>query len=211
MILDTEPSTELEAKLQEALRTSNAIVEAQKKIMGGMQAQTVLQSIYLEGVRGQLQAQEVKKAKKRKTGKINMDGRAKVLTQDDIIKGVREWQDGQDKAVEDAATKKQAKERYTAAMDIWKVREMDRKQRNVTLKSRWDKDVKAWNVERDNAKFDRRKPRWTKPKMPAMEKATRKPALANFTPENPSSDDDDDDEEEEDVQMSVDGDGDNDQ
>jgi hypothetical protein len=80
MILDTEPSTELEAKLQEALRTSNAIVEAQKKIMGGMQAQTVLQSIYLEGVRGQLQAQEVKKAKKRKTGKINMDGRAKVLT-----------------------------------------------------------------------------------------------------------------------------------
>jgi len=51
-----------------------AIIEAQKKIMGGMQAQTVLQSIYLEGVQGQLQAQEVKKAKKRKTGKINMDG-----------------------------------------------------------------------------------------------------------------------------------------
>ena len=74
MILDAEPSTELEAKLQEALCTSNAIIEAQKKIMGGMQAQTVLQSIYLEGVQGQLQAQEVKKAKKRKTGKINMDG-----------------------------------------------------------------------------------------------------------------------------------------
>ena len=54
---------------------------------------------------------------------------------------------GQDKAVEDAATKKQAKEKYTAAMDIWKVREMDRKQRNVMLKSRWDKEVKAWNVE----------------------------------------------------------------
>jgi hypothetical protein len=28
--------------------------------------------------------------------------------QDDIIKGIREWQDGQDKAVEDAATKKQS-------------------------------------------------------------------------------------------------------
>jgi hypothetical protein len=51
---DTEPSTVLEAKLQEALCTSNAIVEAQKKIMGGMQAQTILQSIYLEGVWGQL-------------------------------------------------------------------------------------------------------------------------------------------------------------
>ena len=67
--------------------------------------------------------------------------------------------------------------------------------------------MKAWNVEHDNAKFDRRKPRWTKPKMPAMEKATRKPALANFTTENPSSDNDD----KEDVQMSVDGDGDNNQ
>jgi hypothetical protein len=211
-ILDAEPITELEAKLQEALRTSNMIIEAQKKIMGGMQAQTVLQSMYLEGVRGQLQGQEVKEAKKkRKTGKINMDGQAKVLTQDDIIEGVQEWQDGQDKAVADAATKKQAKEKYTAAMDIWKVREIDRKQRNGTLKSRWDKDVKAWNVERDDAKIGHRKPRWTKPKMPAMGKATRRPTLAYYTTENPSSDEEEEEEEEEDVQMSIDGDGDNDQ
>jgi hypothetical protein len=39
--------------------------------------------------------------------------------------------------------------------------------------------------------------------MSQMEKATPKPALANFTTENPSSDEE---EEEEDVQMSVDGD-----
>jgi hypothetical protein len=38
-----------------------------------------------------------------------------------------------------------------------------------------------------NAKFDHHKPRWTKPKMPQMEKATYKPALANFTTENPSN------------------------
>lgn len=73
MILDVEPRSELEAKLQGALQVSNAIVEAQKMVIGGMQAQTVLQSMYLEGVWGQLQAQEVKKSKKRKTGKINMD------------------------------------------------------------------------------------------------------------------------------------------
>ena len=41
--------------------------------------------------------------------------------------------------------------------------------------------------------------------MPAMEKATLKPALANFSTENPSSDNNN-----KDVQMSVD-DGDNDQ
>jgi hypothetical protein len=44
--------------------------------------------------------------------------------QDEINQGVQEWQDGQDKAVEDAAVKK-AKERYNAAIDIWKVQEMD--------------------------------------------------------------------------------------
>jgi hypothetical protein len=147
MILDTAPSTDLEAKLQEALRASNAMVEAQKKVMQGMQAQTILHSMYLEGVRGQLQAQEEKKLKKRKTGKINMDGRAKILTQDDIVTGVQEWQDGQDKAVEEAAVKKKAREKYTAAMEIWKVRGMDRKERNAVLKGGWDKDVKKWTVE----------------------------------------------------------------
>jgi hypothetical protein len=46
--------------------------------------------------------------------------------------------------------------------------------------------------------------------MRAMEKATRKPTLANFTTENPSSDKEKE-EEEEDAQMSIDGDSDNNQ
>jgi hypothetical protein len=47
-----------------------------------------------------------------------MDGQAKILTQDNIIKGVREWQDGQDKAVEKATSKKKVKEQYGLAMDV---------------------------------------------------------------------------------------------
>jgi hypothetical protein len=78
------PKTECEARLQEALHSSNAVVIA------GMQAQMVLHSIYLKSVWGQLQAQELKKFKKRKTRKINMDGQAKILTQDDIIEEVKE-------------------------------------------------------------------------------------------------------------------------
>jgi hypothetical protein len=204
MLLDIEPSTEHEAKLQEALRTSNNIVTLQKRVMAGMQAQTVLQSMYLEGVQGQLQAQEDKKMKKRKTGKIKMDGRAKILTQDDIIEGVREWQDGQDKAVEDAASKKKAKEQYNHAMDIWKVREMDRKECNAELKGKWEEKVREWGVERDRAKSDRRKPGWTKPKMPPMEKALHKPLLADFVMQGLESDEDGEDDEDEDG----DGDGD---
>jgi hypothetical protein len=67
-----------------------------------------------------------------------------------------------------------------AKSDVLKVREMDRKERNDALKAEWVKDVKRWEVERDSAKFDRRKARWTKPKMPAMEKGDPKPKVADF-------------------------------
>jgi len=201
LVLDTVPTTDLERNLQEVLRASNMIVDAQKRVMQGMQAQTILHSMYLESVRGQLQAQEEKKSKKRKTSKINMDGRVKILTQLDIIAGVKEWQDGQDKVAEDAAVKKKAKEKYNEAMDIWKVREMDQKGWNADLKSGWDEDVKKWTIEWDNAKYDCRKPRWTKPKMPTMEKALRKPMVADFNPENESSEEDEQDQD----QMLIDG------
>ncbi|KAH9173140.1 hypothetical protein EDB89DRAFT_1850569 [Lactarius sanguifluus] len=195
MLLDVEPSNEFEAQLQAALHTSNRVVAMQKQVMVGMQAQTVLQSMYLEGVRGQLQAQEEKKIKKRKTGKINMDGRAKILTQDDIIEGVKEWQDGQDKAVEEAASKKKAREhwQYNLAMDVWKVREMDQKERNAKLKGGWEDDVRKWGIERDSAKQEHRKPKWTKPKMPPLEKAIHKPLVADFVTQGFESDKDDED------------------
>jgi hypothetical protein len=211
MILDIEPTTVLEAQLQEALCTRNTTMEAQKEVMAEMQAQTVLQSMYLEGVRGQLQTQQGTKSKRRKTSQIKMDGRCKVLTQADIIGGVKEWEDDQEKAVEEATVRKKAKEKYAAAMDIWKVRKMDRKERNALLKDGWDKDVKKWAVEQGNAKYDRCKPRWTKPKMPTMEKAFRKPMVADFNTEDSGSEEeneeDEDNDNDGDVQM-ADGDSD---
>ena len=202
MVLETVPTTKLEQNLQEALHASNMIVDAQKRVMQGMQAQTILHSMYLESMRGQLQGQEEKKLKKRKTGKINMDGWAKLLTQLNVIAGVKEWQDGQDKAVEEATAKKTAKEKYNEAMDIWKVHEMDRKGWNADLKSGWDEDLKKWTIEWDNVKYDCWKPRWTKPKMPTMEKALCKPMVADFNPEGESSDEDEQDQD----QMSIDDD-----
>ena len=43
--------------------------------------------------------------------------------------------------------KKKAKAKYTAAMEIWKVWEMDRKGQNAVLKSGWDENMKIWTVE----------------------------------------------------------------
>jgi hypothetical protein len=193
-ILNTAPSTELEAQLQDALQASNAIVKAQKSIITAMQAQSILQSMYLEGVRGTMQAQEEKKSKKRKTENIKMDGRCKILTQADIIEGVKEWHDDREKVAEEVAAKKKEKEKYSSAMDVWKVQEMDRKARNTLLKGGWEQDVKKWTIERDNAKHDHRKPKWTKPKMPMMEKAIRKPMVADFSTEDEDMEDEDEDE-----------------
>jgi hypothetical protein len=127
-LLEIKPKTTHEVQLQAVLQVSNDVITLQKQVMAGMQAQTVLQSMYLEGVQGQLQAQEEKKLKKRKTGKINMDGQAKILMQDNIIDGVKEWQDCQDKAVEEAASKKKAREQYSMAMDTWKLQELSWKE-----------------------------------------------------------------------------------
>jgi hypothetical protein len=190
MLLDVKPSTKHKTKLQEALRTSNVILALQNQVIVGMQAQTVLQSMYLEGVQGQLQAQKDKKIKKRKTGKINMDGWAKILMQDEIVERVKEWQDGRDKAIKRAALKKKAKDQYSLAMDVWKVQEMDRKGHNTELKGKWEEEVREWGIERDNAKTDHRKPRWTKLKMPSMEKALRKPLLADFAVQDSESNED---------------------
>jgi len=77
------------------------------------------------------------------------------------------------------------------------------------LKNGWDKDVKKWTVEQDNAKHDRCKPRWTKPKMPTMEKAPCKPLLADFNTADMSSEDKEEDGNKIHMQMS-DGDGDSD-
>ena len=64
---------------------------------------------------------------------------------------------------------------------------MDRKEQNSVLKTEWEKDVRKWEVEKNSAKCDRRKPRWTKPKMPTMEKPIPKPKVADFAEESESA------------------------
>ena len=135
-----------------------------------------------------------------------MDGWAKILMQDNIIKGVQEWQGGQDNAVENTALKKKAKEQYSMAMIVWKVWEMDWKEQNAKLKSKWEGEVREWGVERDSAKSDCHKLRWMKPKMLSMEKAFWKPLLADFAMQGSESNVNDEDDGDADPLMSDDSD-----
>ncbi len=108
-------------------------------------------------------------------------------------------------ALKDAASRrKDAKSKYAEALEVWKVREMDRKERNAAWKLVWTEDVKRWEDEKKRAKSERRKPGWTKPKMPIMEKALRRPKVADFVEESADSEEIEGEQDEEDYSGSGD-------
>lgn len=87
-LLDMPPTTEREMLLIQALEERNRHISYQSQIIGGLQAQSIHHSAHVEDLRGQLQGQEEKKAKGQNKGRINMDGRPKILTQDEIFNAV---------------------------------------------------------------------------------------------------------------------------
>jgi hypothetical protein len=203
-LLEKEPATENEKLLIAALRESQQTNTTQKVIIMKMQAETILQCTYVEDIRGQLQGQEEKKSKASQTGRLlKGDGKARVLTQDEFFEGVQAMHEARDAAKEASSKRKDAKERYKEAAEAWKVRNKDRLERNTVVKAGWMSEVRRWEMERDSAKIDRRKPRWTKPKMPPIEKAVPKPKVSDFVDE--SEEEGEDEEEEEDGNEEISG------
>ncbi|KAF8164934.1 hypothetical protein B0H34DRAFT_632349, partial [Crassisporium funariophilum] len=89
-LLDAPPATEREQLLMAALEERNNRISLQKRVIVGQQAQTILHAAYVEDLREQLHGKEEKKDQQKDRGRINMDGRAKILTQDKIFEGVVE-------------------------------------------------------------------------------------------------------------------------
>jgi hypothetical protein len=211
ILLETTVPTERERLLMATLERRNIQISLQKQVIGGLQAQTILHSAHIEDLRGKLQGNEEKKIRGQDRGRINMDGLPKVLTQDKIFEGVVKAHAERDAAKNAAAKWKDAKKKYTEAVGVWKVREVERKERNGELKSELVKEVKRWEVERNRAKCERSKPRWVKPKAPTMEKPTPKPKVADFEEESEGGSEGDEemerDEDEEDVEGSRSSDG----
>ena len=182
--------TEREKLLMTALRESQEAYAAQKVVITKMQAETILQCTYVEDIRGQLQGQEDKKSKAGQIGRLpKADGKAKVLTQDEFFEKVQAVHEARDAAKEASSKKKDAKERYKESKEVWKVRNSDRLERNEGIRERWKEEVRRWETERDTAKFEKRKPGWTKPKLPLTEKALPKPKVSDFVGESDEEDD----------------------
>ncbi|KAF8269102.1 hypothetical protein EI94DRAFT_1533840, partial [Lactarius quietus] len=163
-----------------ALEQSHQVVALQKEAMIRMQAQTILQLMYVEDIRGQLQGKEERMKKRAQTGRINMDGRAKVLMQDEVFEAMQKSQAAHDATMEASSKRKDAKERYSEAIEVWK--------------AGWAKAVEIWGIEKEWAKNDQRKPGWNKPKMPSMEKALPKPKVSDFAGESEEDEEDEDNE-----------------
>jgi len=134
--------------------------------------------------------------------KVWGDGKAKVLTQDDFFEGIKTMHEARDAAKEASLKRKDAKERCKEATEVWKVRNSDRLERNVSARAAWTREVRLWETERDNAKVDRRKPSWKKPRMPPVEKITPKPKVSDF---GGRSEEEDEEQEDGDGEISDDG------
>ena len=74
---------------------------------------------------------------------------------------------------------------------------MNRKGRNDIITAAWKKELATWEIEQDQAKAEKRKPGWTKPKRGELEKASPRPKVSE-TPRDDggdkSEDEDDNDE-----------------
>jgi len=135
----------------------------------------ILDESYVQRVRGQLQHQEEKKAEKK--GSIKMDGRAKILTQNDLIDLVRAHDTAREEEARLLEARKDGRERYKEAIEKWDRYEVQRKERNAAATKDWEQLVVEWTVERDRAKGSVGRPGWNKPKKPPAEKQVAKPRL----------------------------------
>ncbi|KAJ4488691.1 hypothetical protein C8J55DRAFT_377351, partial [Lentinula edodes] len=82
-LLAHKPKTEYEAQLQAALLRSNNQINLQNETLRAMQAQNILQNWYAKEIRGQLEYKE-EKANAKKSTRLHVDGRAKLLTSDEF-------------------------------------------------------------------------------------------------------------------------------
>ncbi|KAJ3885936.1 hypothetical protein GG344DRAFT_58369 [Lentinula edodes] len=187
-LLAHKPKTEYEAQLQAALLRSNNQINLQNETLRAMQAQNILQNWYAKEIRGQLEYKE-EKANAKKSTRLHVDGRAKLLTSDEFTTLVE--QASTKKAEEAAELSRKRDARVTAnarlatAMIQYDADVKSVEGKNEQTIAEWEASVQEWEVERDLARTERRKAAWTKPLKPTyasgmLLKPPPKPKLSDF-------------------------------
>lgn len=204
-LLHDLPRTYREEQLMDALHEAEKRIDTLKENNRVLQAQTVLQGLYVGGVRSELQAQEDKKGKGR-SKKLNADGCPKLMDMDEFYVRVVEDDERRKLEAEEKARKRAIREEATELRKKWEEEEEARKVRNSRAIAAWQTAVKEWEIERSRAKEARQRPNWTKPVKPKTEppkpKTWTKKGSAQATAirdadegETDAGEDDDDDDE----------------
>ncbi len=109
------------------------------------------------------------------------DGMPQLLTGNDFYTKVVEYEESVSREEAEKETRRVNKESQvnalTKAMEEWKIADEERQERNKAKEDEWKEAVAKWEQERTQARAERRRCHWNKPKHPKMEKATPKPKL----------------------------------
>ena len=174
-LLELEPRTENEKRLQDALREAEDRDRRRKIAMVNMQGVTVLQNMYVKKNNRHLQGHEDERKRKSQKNRMFGDGMAKLLDGDVFFNKVVEMDEVAKKKVEEKEERQMAREAHAEALAAWKKLEEERKGRNSEIRRAYLDAVKQWEDERDAAKSEKRRVRWTKPKQGKMEKGIPRP------------------------------------
>ena len=161
MLLAGPPKTVREEELMNALHDADQRIGTLKEDNCVLQAQVVLQDLYVGMVHTELQSQEEKKSKG-KSKKLNADSLPKLLDGDNFYQRVVE--DNEQWKLEEAE-KVQKQAVWCAAAEVkkkWEEEEEACKLCNNEAKDAWQEAAKLWEIEQDRAKEACQRPRWKK-------------------------------------------------
>ena len=169
-LLSRKPKTELEQELRRALMESEAQDKWRKHQMVGMQANTVLQAMYTLKLQAHLQGQEEdKRAKQKRRKKFVGDGMLWLCNADDFYNHIVEVKQEMESEAQEKEEQRTICEQHAEALVAWKKDEEERKACNEKQRQLHQAAVKDWEAERDQAKAEKRRPCWTKPKLTGIE------------------------------------------
>jgi hypothetical protein len=192
-LLREQPTTDLERRLQQALRDANERDMQRKDVLAGLQSATVLQSKYCEEVRSQLAGNEEKKRGTKK-GRLMGDGLPRLLTNPAFIDRVAEHEGNQKREVQEKMARKEAREGHKERLQQWKAAMAVRAEENEGLLAEWRLEVEEWEERRSEMKKDGKTRGWGKaPPRPKMAPAIPKPMLRKVVEEDVEESDSDSD------------------
>jgi hypothetical protein len=172
-ITDPEPETGRERLLQQTVREMEAREPVLKQRLAESQAGTIMSSSYCVRVKGQLAEKE---RGKEPSTKLVGDGLPIYMTSNDFFGRVEAHEEEVMEEEIDKEERRMLWEDCAVLVKEWKKDDDARKKRNAWVRMLHKGRVRNWEIERDTAKREGRKPVWTKPKCKKVEPPLRKPS-----------------------------------